>query len=97
MNERDIGTLWIGATRYYLGRMTYAVSDFCEALRAEWARLPESVRGIIKRDIEAEFDRDDKYRTAHVGRPPFSGCHPLGQDCDRRQWERVRELWKEGA
>lgn len=27
-------TLWLGAFRYYCGRMTYAVSDFCEMLQA---------------------------------------------------------------
>ena len=30
-------TLWLGATRYYLGRETYAVGQDCD--RAHWERV----------------------------------------------------------
>lgn len=47
MTADDLTTLWIGATRYYLGRMTYAVSDYCAMLRSQWHALPESTRTLI--------------------------------------------------
>ena len=94
MNDDQQLTLWVGATRYHLGRMTYAVRDFCELLRQEWARLPEETRKIIQRDIEQEFAQDDDMRA--LGRkedaPPLR--LPLGMDCDRAQWEKVRKLWE---
>lgn len=89
-------TIWLGATRYYLGRMTYAVSDFCECLIAEWPNLPEEARNLIKRDIEEEFVRDDDFRSRiDEAQDLVSGIKylPLGMDCDRKQWERVRALW----
>lgn len=80
-------TIWLGATRYYIGRMTYAVSDFCECLIAEWPKLPEEARNLIKRDVEDAFARDD---ARHEGKP---WPRALGMDCDRKEWERVRALW----
>lgn len=34
MVEYDQATLWIGAFRYYCGRKTYAVQEFCNLLIA---------------------------------------------------------------
>lgn len=82
-------TIWLGATRYYLGRMTYAVSDFCECLIEAWPSLPDEARNLIKRDVEETFARDDAMRQE---RDEIMGL-PLGMDCDRKQWERVRALW----
>ena len=42
----------------------------------------------IQRDIEEAFARDDADREA--GRE----FKAMGHDCDRKQWERVRSLWK---
>ena len=81
-------TLWLGATRYYLGRMTYAVGSFCDLLIEHWPALHEATRQLLKRDIETEFERDDELRTTG------SQYLPLGQDCDRKEWERVRRLWQ---
>lgn len=80
-------TLWLGATRYYLGRMTYAVSNFCDVLINVWSDLDEQCRFLIQRDVEEEFDRDDR------ARQDGESYKPLGHDIDRKQWERVRELW----
>lgn len=79
--------LWIGAFRYYCGRMSYAVSWFCELLIRDWPLLPKHARDIIKRDLEEEFKRDDQLRVP-------GQYSPLGMDMDRREWERVRELWR---
>lgn len=87
MTPDDITTLWLGATRYYLGRMTYAVSDYCAMLRSQWHALPESTRTLILRDLDEAIQRDDKVRAESLG------CRylPLGMDCDRAQWVRLRE------
>ena len=90
MNDNDKSTVWIGAFRYYCGRMTYAVSDFCEALIREWPSLPGHAKQIIQRDLEEEFQRDDLSRQREDGDMYF---RPLGHDCDRAQWEKVRALW----
>ena len=90
MNDDQELTLWVGATRYYTGRMTYAVGEFVDLLVQEWPSLPEPTRAIIARDLEEEFMRDDDVRAdSDSGRYTY----PLGHDCDRAQWERVRRLY----
>lgn len=86
-DEYAMTTLWLGAFRYYCGRMTYAVSDFCSQLIGQWPALPEKTKVLIQRDLEAEFKRDDEARA------DGQQWRPLGNDCDRQQWERVRQLW----
>lgn len=80
-------TLWVGAMRYYLGRQSYAVHDFCDMLVKEWNDLDMMTRSILIRDIEEAFDRDDRARTQGLQ------VKPLGMDQDRRCWEQVRKLW----
>lgn len=87
MTDDQTTTLWLGAFRYYVGRMTYAVGDFCGLLIATWPTLPERTRTLIQRDLDEEFQRDDEARDVE------SMCKPLGANCDRQQWERVRALW----
>ena len=77
----------VASVRYCLGRMTCVVSDCCDWLIEIWPTLTESTRNIVKRDIEDEFKRDDDARERG------DEFKPLGWDCDRRQWERVRRLW----
>ncbi len=81
-------TLWVGACRYYMGRRTYAVSDFCDMLRHQWASLPEQTRKIIRRDLEEAFHIDDDFRRQKTE------ARYLGADCDRAAWEKVRKLWE---
>ena len=88
MKPADELTLWLGATRYYMGRMTYAVSSFCELLIEQWPALNKDTRYMIQRDLEREFEKDDEMRQQK------SEFLPLGQDCDRAEWERVRRLWQ---
>lgn len=83
------GLMALAAFRYCLGRMTYIVGDCERWLFANWGQFPENVKKLIQRDLEEEFARDDEARTrgdAHK---------PLGHDCDRAAWERVRTLWKD--
>lgn len=69
-----------------MGRMSYAVSEHCDWLVANWNNLPEGEKEIVRQDLEKEFERDDKFRNDNYG--------PLGMDTDRKEWERVRQLWK---
>ena len=70
--------------------MTYAVGLFVELLIQHWPILPEPTKALIRRDLEEEFERDDRHRAEN----PTGLWMPLGHDCDRAEWERVRALWK---
>ena len=78
----------IAAVRYCIGRMSYIVSDCTDWIIANWNDWPEITRNIIKRDLEEAFKSDDE------AREDDSAYFPLGMDCDRQQWERVRRLWQ---
>ena len=89
---RDPMTLYVGATRYYLGRMTYAVGGMCDVLIEAWPELPSDVRAVIERDVEEAFALDDRQWAEDVN---TSGRNrALGMNQDRKQWERVRALWR---
>jgi hypothetical protein len=88
MNTDQEITLWLGATRYYLGRTTYAVGEFADLLIEHWPTLDYNTRFLLQRDIEKEFSGDDEARKR--GYTHF----PLGANCDRAEWERVRRLWQ---
>ena len=81
-------TLWVGALRYYMGRMTYAVEEFCELLIAEWPNLDDRTKELIRRDLGEQMARDDKDRAEN------RNYKRLGHDCDRASWERVSKLWE---
>lgn len=91
MNDQQLLTLWVGSFRYYLGRQTYAVSDFCDLLIQEWENLPANCKSIIQRDLNEAFDRDDRSRDLFAGNG--SKMWALGDDCDRAQWEKIKELY----
>lgn len=91
MTDASKTLVWLGATRYYLGRMTAAVGSFCDLLRVEWKHLPQETRDLIQRDVEEEFRRDDNARGWELEPHAF----PLGMDCDRAEWEKVRKLWRD--
>jgi len=77
------------AFRYCCGRQTYIVGICAEWLVENWAKFPQNVRDAIQRDLEETFTRDDEER-----KDPNSTYRPLGWDCDRKEWERVRALWQ---
>ena len=82
----DRAAVW--GVRYCLGRMTYVSGECADWLVRHWPRLSDGTKQAIQRDIDEAFIADDKARA--------SGQHykPLGWDCDRREWERVRALWR---
>ena len=77
----------IAAFRYCCGRQTYIVGACVEWLIDIWPMLSENTQAVIKRDLESEFERDDEARARG------ESYRPLGADCDRADWERVRKLW----
>ena len=77
----------IAAVRYCLGRMTYITSDCSEWLVQQWPNIKPSARAVIQRDIDEAFACDDEAREAG------DSFRPLGWDCDRAVWQKVRELW----
>lgn len=81
----------VAAVRYCLGRMTYIVGDCADWLIEQWPNIAPRAQAVIRRDVEEEFGRDDRARAD--GQLSWK---PLGDDCDRREWERVRALWRGG-
>ena len=77
-------TLWLGALRYYMGRRTYAVSMFTILLCKHWSSFNKYIKALIIRDVEREFDQDEQDPDLQV----------LGHNCDKKDWEKVRSLWK---
>lgn len=77
----------IAAFRYCLGRKTYIVGECAAWLIKTWPLLNEQTRTIIQRDLEEQFELDDRARAEQ------REYKPLGWDCDRKEWERVRRLW----
>lgn len=77
----------IAAFRYCLGRRTYIVGDCADWLIKTWPLLSDKTKSIIRRDLEEQFTIDDDARAQ--GRD----YKPLGADCDRAEWSRVRKLW----
>jgi hypothetical protein len=78
----------IAAVRYCLGRMTYITSDCSEWLLAQWPSIKPGAQAVIRRDIDEAFQRDDEARDSG------DAYKPLGWDCDRAVWEKVRALWQ---
>lgn len=79
--------LAVAAVRYCTGRTSVVVGECCDWLLAHWQELSGNARHVIARDLEREFEADDK------ARQDGERYKPLGWDCDRREWDRVRTLW----
>jgi len=79
----------VAAFRYCCGRRTYVVGCCVEWLIKQWPTFADKTKAIIQRDLEEEFRRDDAARERGYS------FRPLGDDCDRAGWERVRNLWEE--
>jgi hypothetical protein len=91
LKKFDPHSLLIAATRYYVGRMTIGSCAFAQELASAWPEIPEDTKGIIRRDLERDFDRDDEARKRG------DEFLPLGADCDRAGWELVRAAWSKEA
>ena len=76
----------IAAVRYCMGRSTYIVGDCVDWMIQHWSKWSPNCRAVIARDLNAEFRRDDEARERG------DEYKPLGWDCDRREWERARQM-----
>ncbi len=81
--------LVVNATRYCMGRMTYAVGEHVGWLVRHWDELDDNTRRQIAKDLEREFEADDRARLTN------RAVLPLGMCCDRLEWEKVRKLYRE--
>lgn len=77
----------VAAVRYCIGRTSYIVSDCCDWLIKIWMDLLPNTRAVIQRDIDEAFEKDNSARAEK------RNYRPLGWDCYRKEWERVRKLW----
>lgn len=83
----DLNDLVMSATAYYLGRMTHLVDSHCDAVVKAWTDLPTHVRDYIQRIVDEAFSRHEIVKT--LGKD----LGPLGNNCDRESWEKVRACW----
>ena len=86
------GLMASAAFRYCLGRQTYIVGACADWIISNWEKFPQNVKTLIEREVEEEFEKDDKERMHNAN----ATWLPLGHDCDRKEWERVRALWSPG-
>lgn len=85
------GSMAVAAFRYCLGRMTYITGDCADWLVENWDDIPSHAQTQIVRELEAAFANDDRARASSDS---SRAIYPLGWDCDRAEWERVRKLWR---
>ena len=71
--------------RYFLGRKTIATVAFAHNLAAAWPHLSERTRIGIGRELTQAY--------AEAARNPE--WKPLGADCDREAWDKVRDAMEE--
>lgn len=82
--------------RYFLGRMTIATCCFAESLAKGWEHLNPRIQELIKNELEREFARDDearKGRDSKGDKAVYLRYLPLGHDCDREAWQKVRDAY----
>ena len=85
MTERDCEMLFY-AFRYCLGRMSYAVQDFCEYAKEHLQEIQEKYLFLMNKEI-------DEAGAVHYESPyQKSG---LGMDCDAADWRCLQENIKE--
>ena len=87
MTEME-STIYFYAFRYCLGRMTYAVDDFCREATAKIGEIGTHELKLMEKEItDAEmWDAENEEL-----RKKYAGCARLGMDCDRVAWMKFRE------
>ena len=81
------------AFRYFLGRMTIHACAFADDLTRAWPHLDTRIKALIRRELEEAFQKDDKMRADEEVK--LCAYYPLGADCDREAWEKVRRAYRE--
>jgi hypothetical protein len=77
----------IAAFRYCLGRSTYIVGTCVDWLTEHWPNFSVDTQQLIKKELEEAFKSDNE------DREKARNLKTLGWDCDRNDWERVRQMW----
>lgn len=75
------------AFEHCCGRNNYIVGVCVDWIIDQWPNFSNNSKAFIKRHLEKEIKRDDESRERG------DRHHPLGHDCDRELWEKVRNLW----
>ena len=78
----------INAVRYALAHTTYEEGQATEWLVENWDELNGVVKSQLRNDIETELRQDD----AAIQEGSFR--RSVAMKIDRREWEKVRELWE---
>lgn len=76
--------------RYFMGRMTIATCCFADELAKAWPLLDKRTQTLIREELDKAFAKDDEMRADPVC---SSHYYPLGMDCDRAHWEKVRSAY----
>lgn len=87
----DSDLMALCAMRYCMGRRTYIVGMCVDFLIKNWKHFSQKTKDLIQRDLEDEFIRDERDRKTEAT------YFALGHDCDKKEWERVRDLWRKSA
>ena len=86
LQQFDLEELVHASFRYYLGRRTIATCAYARSLAAAWPHLSERTRFGIGRELAQAYAESARYPERQ----------PLGADCDREEWDKVREVLHEG-
>lgn len=89
LTEAEEIVLVVGAFRYYLGRKTYAVSEFCYFLITHWESFSDRTRNLIQTDLEEQVKKEHQFKPSPLG----MNTTFFGHLCDKKEWEQVRALY----
>jgi hypothetical protein len=89
MFDGGANSLVFWSFRYFLGRRTIQTCAFANELSKAWPMLNEGTQSLIRKELDAEFDKDTKMRNEHGTLSIF----PLGDTCDRAAWQRVKDAY----
>ena len=73
-----------------MGRMTIATCCFADDLAKAWPLLDKRTQSLIRKELDEAFKKDDEMRAYPAC---ASSYYPLGMDCDRAHWEKVRAAY----
>lgn len=91
--QGGISELVFWSFRYFVGRMTIATCCFADELAKSWPILDTRIQGLIRKELDELFERDDKMR-AELKPHTY---YPLGMKCDREHWEKVRAAYNQNS
>jgi len=87
IDQFNIDELILWSLRYLMGRRTIAACSFALDLAKAYKHLPIMLRAKIRDEVESRFLEDN------LSRKRKASYHPLGDDCDREAWLKVRACY----